>query len=241
MGPPVPWYLRLPWAALVVLAVAFVVPLYVVLSYQQALPDVAAGALASIPTSVVVAWLILKLQEPKVVVSLEPGATIGNKDTYWLHARADNVALGLMGGGRAHEVTGELHSAGDGATKRFHLKWSSKREPIGTALVPTAGGLAIATGADPSLFEQAKVEEIRPGGNRDLGIGFKMQGDANFYIFEPESYSHPDWKNPNNRFPPGIHRFKLVVLYDGAESKPLELEITNDGSTEKSSVRATAR
>ena len=232
------WLRRLPWTALIVLFVTFAVPVYTIAAYPGALLQVGAGALASIPTSFVVAWLLLKLQEPRLVVTPEAAATVGNRDTYWLHARVDNVALGLMGGGRAHEVSADLLYEEGGTVRRFHLKWSSKREPVATGLVPTPSGPQVGVGADPALFEQAKLEEIRPGGSRDLGIGFKKQGDPNFYVFEPESYTLPlDWRLPNNRFGPGTHRFRLVVLYDGRQTKPLELEVTNLDSPEKSSVR----
>jgi hypothetical protein len=212
------------------------------LSPSTAFPTLA-GVVGGIP-GVLVAWLISIRQRPVLCVSAVPGGTIGQQKSYWVHLLVDNLGSGFLGAGTAHGVQARLTLPNG---RVCDLKWSSKPDPIEIHPVgppsPT-GWFAAASVLNPHLFESAKTETIRPHRSKDLGIAFKISGDPNAYVHEPENFRFPDWRNPQDRLPPGPQPISLTLEYDEGEAGPFRFVIRNDGrstvSTQDSKINLSA-
>ena len=210
----------------------------ILLSPGTTLPTLA-GVVGGVPAGVLVAWLISLRQRPDILVTAVPGGTVGQQDTYWIHLKVENRTSGFLGMGTAHEARAKLRLPNG---KMCDLKWSSKPDPIEMHPVGTpspTGWIQLTNVLNPHLFDPAKTETIRPTRSRDLGIAFKMKGDPNSYVHQPESFRFRDWKDPECRLPAAPQTIVVTLEYDEGESEPFSFVISNDGSTEVPSADST--
>ena len=226
-------------AAWLVVIVTLALPVGVVCLYPTASLSVVVGVLAGIPAGVLVSWLVYRLQRPLFVVEPIPGGTVGAKRTYWVHFRVRNNGGGFLGGGTAHGVecrlaiwenplSADYWTRGFIDNRGFRLKWDSRPDPLQQHVVGMTqdGGLATVSTPDLMAIDEAASETIRPGRSKTVGAAFKMQGDPNAYVHQPEGFLLPDWKNPDCRFPPGRYAIELVVESEETDPVSFPFELT---------------
>jgi hypothetical protein len=241
------------YAAWLVVVVTIALPVGVVCLSPAASVSVVAGVLAGIPAGVLVSWLVYRLQRPQFVIEPIPGGTVGAKRTYWVHFRVRNVGGGFLGGGTAHGVecrlviwenpiSADAQTRGFVDNRGFRLKWDSRPDPLQQHVVGLTpdGGLATVSTPDLMAIDEAATVTIRPGRNKTVGAAFKMKGDSNAYVHQPEGFLLADWKNPDCRFPPGRYAIELVVESEETDAASFPFELNCSSGSDVPSVPQSA-
>jgi hypothetical protein len=183
-------------------------------AFRSSLPGSAVGVVSGVGAGFLVALVTFRLQTPSLECEDARSEYDGKADAHWVHLRVRNTSSGFLGGGTARDCRATLTFAEGNRT--FQPKWQTRPNPDRWYPQMTPTGLAAIPFADAHLYDQAKSEELPPGGPwKTLDVAFKIKGDLNAYVSVPENFVGTGLARvPERAFGEGRHAFS-VQLHNG--------------------------
>ncbi len=181
--------------------------------------------MSGVVSSVVVVFLLYKLQQPKFRVSVSDDKYDSKFESHYVHLRVKNVSKPFMGGGTAVNCRGRISIRDHGT---FITKWATRANPVRTEIISDPTGPKAVYVAEPAYLEQAKNEYIRPGEEKVLDVAVRFKGDSACYIHEPENFTVPGYKPEKAKLAVGDYPFDCVLEYDGGKSPKFRFKIVNE-------------
>lgn len=181
----------------------------------------AVGGLAGVPSGFLLAVLVSWVTGPSLVVKIAPSEYDGQSDGYWIHLIVNNRSRDLFGNGTARDVTGRVRF---GSMREVALTWKGRPNPVRDLPIPFPDGRTIMVKfADPLLFEQKRLETIRPQDPDEkwLDVAWRPKtGDGDAFVSVPEQFRGAQIIPLGDlKLGEGDHPFWLRLEYAGGESR----------------------
>lgn len=208
--------------------------------------DVVLGAIVAIAFAIIVE----NLRRPKLKFSIGPSADIqrdaGGRITF-RSVRVTVTHIGLLRGcrwmlrGPASQCRATVtfhHLDGQNVFGRgMQARWAGTPEPV----LPMMNQGQIVFVLDPHKVVADSRVDIFPEESETLDVAVRFDNDAACYGWNNETYTHPDWKNPNWTLPPGRYLVKVSVTSLGQTRADVFRLINDVAQTDFRLERATKR
>jgi hypothetical protein len=218
---------------LVVLA-ALVVPFAV---FRASANSYSVGAIAGLPSGFFLAVIVWWITGPTLQASAAPSKFAPGSKLYWVHIAVKNVSWNVLGSGTARECVGKVKFLG---MRKLSVSWKGRPNPVREVPLTLPGGtVAVLKFADPVLFEQKRMETIRPDepDEKWLDIAWRPEDGTEFaFVSIPEHFQGLGLTRFEDiKLGVGEHPFWLRFEYSGGESRRFYFALVNRGGAKLTS------
>jgi hypothetical protein len=194
------------------------------------------GALAGIPSGFLLAVALYWMTGPSLRTSVAGSKYDGISDGFWVHLAVRNDSWNVLGSGTARECVGKVRFLG---MRNLAVSWKGRPNPVREVPVTVPGGPTLLLKlADPALYDQKRMETIRPGDPEEkwLDVAWRPLGKSEAYVSIPEHFRSDKLTLFDDlKLAEGDHPFSLEFEYAGGKSRRFFYTLVNKGGTSMSS------